>query len=46
MKGDLITLCKDKNHKRTNDGEITLFKSVGIAIEDFVSAKLIWENRY
>lgn len=46
IKGDLITLCKDKNHKRTNDDEITLFKSVGIAIEDFASAKLIWESRY
>lgn len=46
IKGDLITLCKDKNHKRTNDDEITLFKSVGIAIEDFASAKLIWESRF
>lgn len=44
IKGDLITLCKDKNHKRANDEEITLFKSVGIAIEDFASAKLIWES--
>jgi ornithine cyclodeaminase len=46
IKGDLITLCRDKNHKRTDYDEITLFKSVGIAIEDFASAKLLWESRY
>ncbi len=42
IKGDLVTLCKDKNYKRTDEKEITLFKSVGLAIEDFAAARLIW----
>jgi alanine dehydrogenase len=41
---DLVDLCKGKHVGRTRDDEITLFKSVGTAIEDLAAAKLMLER--
>ncbi|HVO04698.1 MAG TPA: ornithine cyclodeaminase family protein [Candidatus Cybelea sp.] len=41
---DLIGLCKGKHRGRTRPEEITLFKSVGTAIEDLAAAKLMLER--
>ncbi|GAB2177567.1 bifunctional Delta(1)-pyrroline-2-carboxylate/Delta(1)-piperideine-2-carboxylate reductase [Dongia sp. agr-C8] len=41
---DLVDLCKGKHPGRTRDDEITLFKSVGTAIEDLAAAKLMLER--
>jgi ornithine cyclodeaminase len=41
---DLVELCKGKHAGRTRDDEITLFKSVGTAIEDLAAAKLMLER--
>ncbi len=38
IKGNLFTLCTHKTKGRTNDNEITMFKSVGHALEDLVAA--------
>lgn len=38
---DLFDLCRDLHPGRTGDGEITLFKSVGTAIEDMAAAELL-----
>ncbi|MCP4977106.1 MAG: ornithine cyclodeaminase family protein [Maribacter sp.] len=38
IKGDLFGLCSASNQGRTSDNEITVFKSVGHAIEDLVAA--------
>lgn len=43
--GDLNMLCSDRTSKRRADAKLTLFKSTGMAIEDFVIAKLIMEKR-
>ena len=40
IKGDLSDLVRGRHHGRANDSEITLFKSVGTAIEDFAAARL------
>lgn len=42
--GDLFDLCHDRVSGRTTPGEITLFKSVGSAIEDLAAAMLVWRN--
>ncbi|MGA7612689.1 MAG: ornithine cyclodeaminase family protein, partial [Xanthobacteraceae bacterium] len=42
--GDLFDLCRGKVPGRTAQGEITLFKSVGTAIEDLAAAMLVWRN--
>jgi len=39
IKADLFQLCLSKESGRTNDSEITIFKSVGHALEDLVAAK-------
>ncbi|MDQ7248522.1 ornithine cyclodeaminase family protein [Dongia sedimenti] len=41
---ELADLCKGKHPGRTRDEEITLFKSVGTAIEDLAAAKLMLER--
>jgi alanine dehydrogenase len=42
--GDLFDLCRGKVPGRTAMGEITLFKSVGSAIEDLAAAMLVWRR--
>ncbi len=42
--GDLHEIASGKKRGRTNAAEITLFKSVGCALEDLVTAKLIYER--
>jgi len=41
--GDLAGLCRGAVKGRATEGEITLFKSVGSAIEDLAAAGLVWE---
>ena len=43
IKADLFELCKGEKKGRTNDSEITCFKSVGHALEDLAAAKLVYE---
>ena len=43
VRGDLFELCRGKAKGRTRPGEITLFKSVGTAIEDLAAAMLVWQ---
>ncbi|MEG3657685.1 ornithine cyclodeaminase family protein [Arenibacter palladensis] len=38
IKADLFELTSQKKHGRKNDGEITMFKSVGHALEDLAAA--------
>ena len=45
IKGDLFGLCRGEATGRCNDGAITLFKSVGTAIEDLVAAQYIFEKQ-
>jgi ornithine cyclodeaminase len=42
--GDLAGLCSGKIRGRATPAEITLFKSVGTAIEDLAAAALLWEK--
>lgn len=42
--GDLAALCRGSVGGRSADGEITLFKSVGSAIEDLAAAALVWSD--
>ena len=42
IRGDLFDLCRGRVAGRTALGEITLFKSVGSAIEDLAAAMLVW----
>ncbi len=41
---DLYNLCKEQHCGRRSDKQITLFKSVGHALEDLVAAKLVKER--
>ncbi len=41
IQSDLFELCKANSYGRKSDQEITCFKSVGHALEDFVAAKII-----
>jgi len=43
VRGDLFDLCGGKAKGRVSADEITLFKSVGSAIEDLAAAKLVWQ---
>ena len=45
IQGDLFGLCQNKVKGRGGPREITLFKSVGSAIEDLAAAILLWEKR-
>ncbi len=42
IKGDLTHLCQSQSNCRKSNVENTLFKSTGMALEDFVIAQLIW----
>ena len=44
LQGDLFQLCRGQVNGRKSDQEITLFKSVGHALEDLVAARLIWQS--
>ena len=44
IKGDLFDLCRGTARGRGAPGEITLFKSVGTALEDLAAAKLVAER--
>jgi alanine dehydrogenase len=44
IEGDLFDLCRGKIGGRTSDAEITLFKSVGTALEDFAAAMHVWRS--
>lgn len=44
IKGDLFDLCRGKAKGRTSASQITLFKSVGTAIEDLAAAMLVWKG--
>jgi len=44
IQGDLFDLCRGTARGRGSPAEITLFKSVGTAIEDLAAAILTWER--
>ena len=44
IKGDLKYLCQSPSTSRISTEENTLFKSTGMALEDFVIAQLIWKT--
>ena len=44
IQGDLWDLCRGAVSGRRSASEITLFKSVGTAVEDLAAATLIWER--
>ena len=44
IRGDLFDLCRGSVKGRESPDEITLFKSVGTAIEDLATAMLIWSG--
>jgi ornithine cyclodeaminase len=44
IEADLIDLCRGVKRGRTTPEEITLFKSVGTAIEDLAAAMLVWKR--
>lgn len=44
IQGDLFELCRGKAKGRRRKDEITLFKSVGTAIEDLAAAMLVWRR--
>jgi ornithine cyclodeaminase len=44
IQGDLFELCRGRVAGRADEREITLFKSVGTAIEDLAAAMLVWQT--
>ena len=44
IRGDLFDLCRGKKKGRARRDEITLFKSVGTAVEDLAAAMLVWRG--
>lgn len=44
IRGDLSDLCRGKTKGRTAASQITLFKSVGTAVEDLAAAMLVWKG--
>jgi ornithine cyclodeaminase/alanine dehydrogenase-like protein (mu-crystallin family) len=44
VQGDLFELCRGEAQGRGSAAEITLFKSVGTAIEDLAAAMLLWKK--
>jgi ornithine cyclodeaminase len=44
IRGDLFELCRGEAKGRTKATEITLFKSVGTALEDLAAAMLVWSG--
>jgi alanine dehydrogenase len=45
VRGDLFDLCRADVTARKSDTEITLFKSVGLALEDLAAAELVVEGQ-
>lgn len=45
VRGDLFDLCRADVMARRSDTEITLFKSVGLALEDLAAAELVVEGQ-
>lgn len=45
VKADLADLARGKHKGRMSEDEVTLFKSVGTAIEDFAAARLAMQRR-
>lgn len=44
VKADLFGLARGSHPGRSSDDEITLFKSVGTALEDLAAAMLVWRS--
>jgi ornithine cyclodeaminase len=44
IRADLFDLCRGKHKGRARDDEISLFKSVGTALEDLAAARLMMER--
>ncbi len=44
IQGDLFSICGTAKYTRNNEDEITLFKSVGYALEDLVAAQYYYEK--
>lgn len=44
IRGDLFDLCTERVPKRSSDKDITVFKSVGLALEDLTAAALAWHT--
>lgn len=44
IRADLFDLCRGRHAGRENDGQITLFKSVGTALEDLALASLVHDR--
>jgi ornithine cyclodeaminase len=44
IRGDLADLCTERVPKRTSAKDITVFKSVGLALEDLAAAALAWST--
>lgn len=44
IKSDLFNLCRDLHTGRSSDDEITMFKSVGAALEDLAGAIVAYRN--
>jgi ornithine cyclodeaminase/alanine dehydrogenase-like protein (mu-crystallin family) len=44
VRGDLFDLCRSSVKPAREHGDITLFKSVGTAIEDLAAAMLVWRQ--
>ncbi len=44
VQGDLFELCRGQTEGRKTRDEITLFKSVGSAIEDLAAAIMVWRK--
>lgn len=44
VKADIVELCKGEHLGRGSESEITLFKSAGLAIEDFAAALLVYRS--
>jgi ornithine cyclodeaminase/alanine dehydrogenase-like protein (mu-crystallin family) len=45
IRGDLADICRGGLQGRASPGEITLFKSVGTALEDLAAAMLVWAQK-
>jgi ornithine cyclodeaminase/alanine dehydrogenase-like protein (mu-crystallin family) len=42
IQADLFELCRAEKKGRSGNMQVTLFKSVGTAIEDLAAAMLVW----
>jgi ornithine cyclodeaminase/alanine dehydrogenase-like protein (mu-crystallin family) len=44
VQGTLADLCRGERAGRNGDGERTVFKAVGSALEDLTAATLVWQH--